>query len=97
MHTLQWLSKRCGKLIQNLRWLCEDPAISYLFKSYTFAVTLCCTLRKEDKGKGSTMKEEKSVKTKECLFTLTNDNYILFLQSILKKQGYDNYKVSERK
>ncbi|KAI6008940.1 hypothetical protein EDC04DRAFT_2906864 [Pisolithus marmoratus] len=54
-------------------------------------------LKKNTKGKASALKEVKSVKMKELFFPLQDDNYLLFLQSILKKHGQDQYKVSVHK
>ncbi|KIK19815.1 hypothetical protein PISMIDRAFT_13386 [Pisolithus microcarpus 441] len=48
------------------------------------------------KGK-TTLKEEKSTKMKELLFSLTNLNYVEFLQAVLCKHGLEDYVVSERK
>jgi hypothetical protein len=40
------------------------------------------------------VKEEKSVKVKELVFSIDNNNYISFLTSLLEKHGQEQYKVS---
>ncbi|KIK73909.1 hypothetical protein PAXRUDRAFT_150104 [Paxillus rubicundulus Ve08.2h10] len=46
--------------------------------------------------KSTTKQQEKSLKTKELLFPLNKDNYIEFLENILKKHGQTQYKVSSK-
>ncbi|KAI6015958.1 hypothetical protein EDC04DRAFT_2903549 [Pisolithus marmoratus] len=62
--------------------------------AFTIALTVYSSLKKNTKGKGSALKEVKSVKMKELFFPLQDDDYPLFLQSILEKHGQDQYKVS---
>ena len=49
--------------------------------------------QKDPKGK---VKESKSQKTKELVFTFLDDKYIEFLQMLLAKHSQDKYKVTER-
>ena len=64
-------------------------------KAHSFAVVLTVYVSKKNKSK--TVKEEKSTKTKELVFRIDENNYIDFLQSILKKHGQGHFKVSEKK
>ncbi|KAI6016777.1 hypothetical protein PISMIDRAFT_18143 [Pisolithus microcarpus 441] len=70
-----------------------------LEKQFSFAValTVYSNLKKKTKGKASAAKEVKSVKTKELLFPLRDNNYLGFLQSLLEKHGQDQYIVSDRR
>ncbi|KAI6041786.1 hypothetical protein EDC04DRAFT_2892670 [Pisolithus marmoratus] len=61
--------------------------------AFTVALTVYSRLKKTMKGKASASKEVKSIKTKELLFSLRDNNYLMFLQSILEKHGQDQYKV----
>ncbi|KAI6041844.1 hypothetical protein EDC04DRAFT_2892540 [Pisolithus marmoratus] len=65
--------------------------------AFTIALTVYSSLKKNMKGKASALKDVKPVKTKELFFPLQDDNYLLFLQSILEKHGQDQYKVSVHK
>ena len=49
--------------------------------------------QKDSKGK---VKELKSQKTKELVFTFLDDNYVEFLQMLLAKHSQDKYKVTGR-
>ncbi|KAI6019254.1 hypothetical protein BKA83DRAFT_4127200 [Pisolithus microcarpus] len=70
-----------------------------LEKQFSFAVALTAysNLKKKTKGKASAAKEVKSVKTKELLFPLRDNNYLGFLQSLLEKHGQDQYIVSDQR
>ncbi|KAI6019129.1 hypothetical protein EDC04DRAFT_2901868 [Pisolithus marmoratus] len=70
-----------------------------LEKQFSFAVSLTVysNLKKKTKGKASAAKEVKSVKTKELLFLLRDNNYLGFLQSLLEKHRQDQYMVSDRR
>ncbi|KAI6044130.1 hypothetical protein EDC04DRAFT_2599716 [Pisolithus marmoratus] len=61
--------------------------------AFTVALTVYSRLKKTMKGKASALKEVKSIKMKELLFSLRDDNYLMFLQSVLEKHGQDQYKV----
>ncbi|KAH0828620.1 hypothetical protein J3R83DRAFT_2964, partial [Lanmaoa asiatica] len=67
-------------------------------KAHTFKVSLTVysLLKKKTSWKVSTLKEEKSMKVKELLFTVDDDNYIEFLTSLLEKYGWEQYKVSQQ-
>ncbi|KAI6037475.1 hypothetical protein EDC04DRAFT_2897425 [Pisolithus marmoratus] len=76
----------------------SPPPESETLCSVTVTLTVYSNLKKKtQKGKVSTAKEVKSMKMKELLFPLRDDNYLSFLQSLLKKHGQDQFKVSERK
>ncbi|KAI6038115.1 hypothetical protein EDC04DRAFT_2896874 [Pisolithus marmoratus] len=62
--------------------------------AFTIALTVYSSLKKTMKAKASASKEVKSIKMKELLFLLRYDNYLMFLQSILEKNGQDQYRVS---
>ena len=65
--------------------------------AFTVALTVYSGLKQSSKGKGTTTKQqEKSVKTKELHFSLNNNNYIEFLESILEKHSQTQYKVSHK-
>lgn len=64
--------------------------------AFTVALTVYSALKQSSKGKSTVKKQEKSVKTKELLFQLNEDNYVEFLESILEKHGRTQYKVSNK-
>ena len=65
--------------------------------AFTVALTVYFGLKQSSKGKGTTTKwQEKSVKTEELHFSLNDDNYIEFLESILEKHSQTQYKVSHK-
>ncbi|KAG6370349.1 hypothetical protein JVT61DRAFT_12157 [Boletus reticuloceps] len=64
--------------------------------AFTVALTVYSMLKQSSKGKSTAKKQEKSVKTKELLFPLNEDNYIEFLESILEKHGQTQFKVSKK-
>jgi len=59
-----------------------------IIAQFTFYIT-----EKDKKGK---IKEKKIAKVKELDFTLTSDNYVDFLETLLAKHSQDKYKVTER-
>ena len=66
---------------------------------YPFAVALTVYSKLKQltsKGRASTKREEKSVKTKELLFALKENNYLEFLEGILEKHEKRQYKVSSK-
>ncbi|KAG6377816.1 hypothetical protein JVT61DRAFT_14591 [Boletus reticuloceps] len=72
----------------------EDDIIQ---QSFSISLTVYSNIKKKlVKGKTS-LKEEKSTKTKELLFAPDDSNYIKFLQAILLKHGLENYEVTEKK
>ncbi|KAI6017048.1 hypothetical protein EDC04DRAFT_2902751 [Pisolithus marmoratus] len=75
----------------------SPPPESETLCSFTVTLTVYSNLKKKtQKGKVSVAKEGKSMKTKELLFPLRDNNYLSFLQSLLEKHGQDQFKVSER-
>ncbi|KAF8549056.1 hypothetical protein OG21DRAFT_1515596 [Imleria badia] len=66
--------------------------------AFTVSLTVYSLLKKKTaKGRASTSKEEKSVKSKELQVSIDDSNYLDFLQSMLDKHGQDQYNVSEKK
>ncbi|KAH0826292.1 hypothetical protein J3R83DRAFT_5769, partial [Lanmaoa asiatica] len=65
-------------------------------KPHSFAVVLTVYSASKRKSKTS-VKEEKSTKTKELAFPIDESNYVNFLQSILEKHGQGHFKVSQKK
>ncbi|KAI6026802.1 hypothetical protein BKA83DRAFT_4491237 [Pisolithus microcarpus] len=61
---------------------------------FTIALTIYSSLKKNMKGKAPASKEAKFIKLRELFFLWWDDNYLAFLQSILKKHGQDQYKLS---
>ena len=67
------------------------------YYAFAMALTIYSKLKKSNlKGKTSTKHEEKSVKTKKLLFALEENNYLKFLEGILKKHEKKQYKVSSK-
>ena len=64
--------------------------------AFTVALTVYAALKQSAKGKSTAKRQEKSVKTKELLFPLNEDNYVKFLESVLEKHGQTQYKVSKK-
>ena len=77
----------------------EQPETSSANRQYAFAITLTVysPLKQPSKGGKTVSKQlEKSVKMKQLLFSLDEANYIEFLESVLKKHGKTQYKVSSK-
>ena len=64
------------------------------FETKVIAQLTVYSSQKDSKGK---VKESKSQKTKELVFTFSADNYVEFLQMLLAKHSQDKYKVTERR
>ena len=60
--------------------------------AFTIALTVYSALKQSSKSKSAVKKQEKSVKMKELLFQLNEDNYIEFLENILEKHSQTQYK-----
>ena len=79
-------------------WL--SPSSSNTDTEYTFAVALTIYTfikKKAAKDKAAVPKEEKAIKIKKLQFLIDNMNYLDILQSILDKDGQDQYKLSMKK
>ena len=81
--------KNCNSLGAQLAGMLDQPnAHPERDYAFTVALTVYSGLKQSSKGKGTTTKQqEKSVKTKELHFSLNNNNYIEFLESILEKHS----------
>ncbi|KAI6016744.1 hypothetical protein EDC04DRAFT_2903047 [Pisolithus marmoratus] len=66
-------------------------------QSFSIFLTVYSKIRKTSARGKTTLKEEKSTKMKELLFTTDNSNYLDFLQAILLKHGLESYEVMEKK
>ncbi|KAF8545605.1 hypothetical protein OG21DRAFT_1492165 [Imleria badia] len=79
----------------------DQPTMSNEPRDYAFtvALTVYSALKQSSSSKGKTTaakQQEKSVKTKELVFPLGEENYVDFLESILEKHGQTQYKVSHK-
>ncbi|KAF8132039.1 hypothetical protein EV363DRAFT_1480092 [Boletus edulis] len=79
----------------------DQPTMSNEPRDYAFtvALTVYSALKQSSSSKGKTTaakRQEKSIKTKELVFPLGEENYVDFLESILEKHGQTQYKVSHK-
>ncbi|KIK74293.1 hypothetical protein PAXRUDRAFT_791188, partial [Paxillus rubicundulus Ve08.2h10] len=63
---------------------------------FTISLTVSSLSKKTIKNK-TTSKEERSVKTKELMFTTTETNYLTFLHAALAKHSCEQFKISDAK
>ncbi|KAF8546133.1 hypothetical protein OG21DRAFT_1491549 [Imleria badia] len=63
---------------------------------FSVSLIVYSKVKKILRGK-ATLKEEKTMKTKELSFAVNSSNYTDFLWSMLEKHGQDNYEVTTKK
>ncbi|KAI5983430.1 hypothetical protein EDC04DRAFT_2914984 [Pisolithus marmoratus] len=68
-----------------------------LLQSFSVLLMVYSKIKKTSTKGKTVSKEEKSTKMKELLFSLSNSNYVNFLQAILHKHGLIEYEVTEKK
>lgn len=71
----------------------ENSEIEHVF---SVSLIVYSKVKKILRGK-ATSKEEKTMTTKELLFTVKSSNYTEFLRSMLEKHGQDDYEVTAKK
>ncbi|KAI6038105.1 hypothetical protein EDC04DRAFT_2604293 [Pisolithus marmoratus] len=68
-----------------------------LLQSFSVLMVVYSKIKKTSMKGKTVSKEEKSTKMKELLFSLSNLNYVKFLQAILCKHSLIEYEVTEKK